>query len=206
MEILKVRFRTNSEFDEHYQSEYPGGGLFCPTTSALDEGQDVVVELSAPALPNKVLIRGQVRSWRPALPRLRVRAGAFVEFGEKECDKRDFIVATISGELENPPKRKHVRLPVDIPVRYRIDGSAEFVDVQMQEVSVGGAMLATECPLDLDTDLVLEITPPGAVRPISISSKVGYHLPNGGTGLKFVYRDAGGSRRLRELVRRLRDG
>ena len=27
---------------------------------------------------------------------------------------------------------------------------------------------------------------------------------NGGTGLKFLYRDGGGSRRLRELVRRLR--
>jgi Tfp pilus assembly protein PilZ len=206
MEILKVRFRTNTEFDEHYQSEYPGGGLFCPTTSALDEGQEVVVELSAPALPNKVMIRGQVRSWRPALPRLRVRAGAFVEFGEDETNKRDFIVGTLHGEIENPPKRKHLRLPVDIPVRYRMDGSADFSDVQLQEISVGGAMLATPDPLDLDTDLVLEIMPPGSVSPIAITSKVSYHLPNGGTGLKFVYRDAGGSRRLRELVRRLRDG
>jgi hypothetical protein len=42
------------------------------------------------------------------------------------------------------------------------------------------------------------------VSPISISGKVAYHSNGGGTGVKFVYRDAGGSRRLRELIRRMR--
>ena len=79
MQILKVRFRTNSEFEANYQGDLMSGGLFCPTTAPLDRGEPVIVELSAPALPNKVLIRGTVRSWRPALPRLRVRAGAVVE-------------------------------------------------------------------------------------------------------------------------------
>jgi Tfp pilus assembly protein PilZ len=205
MQILKVRFRTNAEFEEHYQDELPGGGLFCPTTSSLDEGEELIVELSVPALPNKVLIRGTVRSWRPALPRLRVRAGAIVEFAEEEEEKRDFIVSTISGDREPPPKRKHTRLPVEIMVRYRTNDSADFTECSLSEISVGGAMLATEEPLPIDTDVILEITPPGAVRPISISGKATYHLPHGGTGLKFVYRDAGGSRRLRELVRRLRE-
>jgi hypothetical protein len=44
----------------------------------------------------------------------------------------------------------------------------------------------------------------GAAAPIAISSKVSYHVPTGGTGLKFLFRDGDGSRRLRELVRRLR--
>jgi hypothetical protein len=56
----------------------------------------------------------------------------------------------------------------------------------------------------LGEDVILEIIPPGAVSPLPISANVTYHLPNGGTGLKFIYRDGGGSRRLRELVRRLR--
>ena len=38
---------------------------------------------------------------------------------------------------------------------------------------------------------------------MTIASRVTYHTPGGGTGLKFVYRDGDGSRRLRELVRRL---
>lgn len=204
MEILKVRFRTNEEFDEHYQNDLPSGGLFCPTTTALEEGQTVVIELSVPALPNKVLIRGVVRSWRPALPRLRVRAGAIVEFMPEEEPKRKFVLETLAGTRGPSPRRKHTRLPVDIEVRYRMTDDAGFSETRLTEISVGGAMLATESPLPLESDVILEITPPGAVSPIAISGKVAYHGPSGGTGLKFVYRDGGGSRRLRELIRRLR--
>ena len=204
MQILKVRFRTNAEFEENYQSELPNGGLFCPTTSPLQVGAAVIVELSAPALPNKVLIRGEVRAWRPALPRLRVRAGATVEFADDEADKRAFIVETIAGDRGVSARRRHTRLPVAVPVRYRTVDSADFTEAELSEISVGGACLSTPTPLPLDTDVILEITPPGAVSEISISGKATYHLPNGSTGLKFMYRDGGGSRRLRELVRRLR--
>ncbi len=204
MEILKVRFRTNNEFESSWQTELEHGGLFCATTAPLEENQRVIIELSAPALPNKVLIRGIVRSWRPALPRLRVRAGAVVEFDEAEREKRDFVLGTIQGDRGPAPRRRHTRLPVAIGVRYRTVEHAEFSDSQLTEISVGGAMLSTPEPLPIDTDVILEITPPGAVRPISISGKATYHSPTGGTGLKFIYRDGGGSRRLRELVRRLR--
>jgi Tfp pilus assembly protein PilZ len=204
MQILKVRYRTNEEFEHQYQPDLPHGGLFCPTTTPLQAGESVIVELSAPALPNKVLIRGCVRGWRPALPRLRVRAGATVEFDEEESTKRDFILETIAGTRGPSPRRKHTRLPVSVPVRFRTTEDAGFVDSELTEISVGGAMLMTAEPLELDIDVILEITPPGAVSPIAISGKTTYHGPNGGTGLKFVYRDGGGSRRLRELVRRLR--
>lgn len=204
MQILKVRFRTNSEFDASYQRDLRCGGLFCPTTSALEPGEPVILELAAPALPNKVLIRGVVRSWRPALPRLRVRAGAVVEFDGEEADKRDFLVSTMAGQTTPQSKRRHTRLPLAVPVRYRTPATADFLDSTLGEISIGGAMLATATPLPLDTDVLLEVIPPGAVRSIPISGKVTYHLPNGSTGLKFLYRDAGGSRRLRELVRRLR--
>ncbi|WP_053333154.1 PilZ domain-containing protein [Haliangium ochraceum] len=204
MQILKIRYRTNEEFDEHYQPDMPHGGLFCPTTSPLEEGDAVIIELSVPALPNKVLIRGTVRSWRPALPRLRVRAGAMVEFAPEEEQKRSFIVETVSGTRSPTTRRKHTRLPVSIPVRYRTANEANFHDTTLIEISVGGAMLATEAPIPLDTDVIVEITPPGAVSPLSISGKAAYHNATGGTGVKFMYRDSGGSRRLRELVRRLR--
>ena len=204
MEIIRVRFRSNGEFEENYQEELDQGGLFCPTTTKLESGQQVIVELSAPALPNKVLIRATVKSWRPALPRLRVRAGAIVEFDPDESDKHDFLVETISGDREAAFKRRHTRLPVEIPVRYRTTDSADFSETLLSEISIGGAMLHTEEPLPIDTDVIVELTPPGAVSAISISAQVTYHLPNGGSGLKFIYRDGGGSRRLRELVRRLR--
>jgi Tfp pilus assembly protein PilZ len=203
MEILKVRFRTNEEFQDNYDDELPNGGMFCPTTTPLETGQAVIVELSVPALPNKVLVRGTVRNWRPALPRLRVRAGALVEFDPDEAGKRDFVLGTVSGEVNPSTRRKHTRLPVSVPVRYRLTGDAAFSESELTEISVGGAMLA-DVTLPLDADVLLEIIPPGAVSPIAISGKTTYHGDAGGTGLKFIYRDGGGSRRLRELVRRLR--
>src|SRR5512146_1845748 len=125
MQILKVRFRTNREFSDAYQKDLPNGGLFCPTTSPLRPGLSVICELSVPALPNKVLIRGTVRAWRPALPRLRVRAGATVEFDTGEEDKLNFVLQTVAGQRPPTPRRRHTRLPVELPVRWR---TSEMVD------------------------------------------------------------------------------
>lgn len=204
MDILKVRFRTNSEFEDAFNQELASGGLFCPTTSPLATGQEVVIELSAPALPNKVLIRGSVKSWRPALPRLRVRAGALVEFDSAESEKRDFVLETIRGERSPAPKRRHARLPIEVPVRFRTPESADFSETTLTEISIGGCSLRTSDPLPMGTEVILEIMPPGAVSPIAISAQVTYHAGGGDTGLKFLARDSGGSRRLRELIRRLK--
>ena len=78
--ILRVRCRNLEEFEEHYRLDLPTGGVFCPTTTELAPGTAVVVEMACDGLPNKVLIRGTVTAWRPALPRMRVRAGATVAF------------------------------------------------------------------------------------------------------------------------------
>ena len=204
MQILKVRFRTNQEFEDAYQADLSNGGLFCPTTTPFEADCEVVVEINAPALPNKVLIRGIVKSWRPALPRLRVRAGAIVEFEKEESEKTTFVVEMIAGTRPPASRRKHTRLPVAVEVRYRTTDTAQLTDGMLSEISVGGALLHTTTPLPIDTDVILDITPPGAVRAISVSGKATYHLENGGTGVKFIYRDGGGTRRLRELIRRLK--
>jgi len=202
MEILKIRFKSDGEFRSNYRPEFPCGGVFCPTTTAYEPGQRIVVALIIPSLPNKILIRSTVRGWRPALPRLRVRAGATVEFDADEAEKRDFILETLDGGRRTL-RRRHTRLPISVPVRFRVKDKADFKDGYLTEISVGGAMLhSTDLPLDLD--VIVEITPPGAVRPIAISGKTAYHGNSGGTGLKFVHRDSGGSQRLKELVRRLK--
>src|SRR6476661_6183522 len=140
MQILKARFCGRDDFMDAYQPDRPHGALFVATTTPLDSGEDVIVELVCDGLPNKVLIRGQVVSWRPALPRLRVRAGATVAFAPEEDDKRRFVLAALSGDLK-PPKRKHTRIPVAVPVRYRIPGSTDVQSGSLTEISVGGALL-----------------------------------------------------------------
>ena len=101
-------------------------------------------------------------------------------------------------------RRKNSRLPVQFACRYRLTASSTFVDSAISEIGVGGALLTTTTPLPLETELTVEVTPPGGAAPIAIAGKVSYHAPSGGSGLRFVSRDGDGDRRLRELIRRLR--
>lgn len=204
MVILKLRIRTAEEWRELAPSDSAADPVFVPTTDELEPAQPVIIEVSSQLLPNKVLVRGTVQSWRPALPRMRVRAGATIELAADEQIKLTFLHDVFSGRRTDVQRRRHHRLPVSVNVRYRLANSSSFIDSALSEVGVGGALLSTPEPLPLETELTLEVTPPGAAAPIAIASRVSYHVPSGGTGLRFVSRDGDGDRRLRELIRRLR--
>ena len=177
--------------------------LFVPTTDKVGDGEEVLVEVTAPSLPNKVVFRGAVHSWRPALPRLRVRAGASVHFATGEEHKRDFIGSALDGRVADVPRRKHDRFPLTVPVRFRVGAELEFHDGTLIEVSAGGGLLATSAPPPVGADVVVELTPPGAAASMTVAARVSYHTPQGTAGLRFVSRDGDGAHRLRELVRRL---
>jgi Tfp pilus assembly protein PilZ len=212
MQILKARFHGRQEFMEAYQADAPvspsspsatGGSLFVATTTPLEADENVIVEVVCDGLPNKVLFRGTVISWRPALPRLRVRAGATIAFAPEEDEKRRFILAALAGEV-NPPRRRHTRIPVEVPVQVRLPGTVDVEKGELTEISVGGALLKSpKLELPMGAEVLLEILPPGGAAPMAISGRVAYHAP-AGLGLRFVYRDGGGSRRIRELIRRIR--
>jgi len=204
MNILRLRIKSADEWRELAPSENVAEPIFVPTTDELKSGEQVIVEISSNLLPNKVLIRGAVQSWRPALPRMRVRAGATVQLDVDEQVKLTFLHDVLSGKRTDVPRRRHHRLPVQFACRYRVTNSPGFIDSAISEIGVGGALLTTDAPLPLDTELTLEVTPPGAAAPIAIASRVSYHAPSGGSGLRFVSRDGDGDRRLRELIRRLR--
>jgi Tfp pilus assembly protein PilZ len=202
--ILKLRIRTAEEWRELAPSESVTEPVFVPTTDELEAGQQVIIEVSSNILPNKVLIRGTVQTWRPALPRMRVRAGAQIELATDEQTKLTFLHDVFSGKRTDVPRRRHHRLPVSVTCRYRIANSASFVDSAISEIGVGGALLTTNEPLPIETELTIEVIPPGAAAAIEIAGRVSYHVPTGGSGLRFVSRDGDGDRRLRELIRRLR--
>jgi len=204
MVILKLRIRSAEEWRELAPGESVNEPVFVPTTDELEPGQEVVIEVASQLLPNKVLIRGTVQTWRPALPRMRVRAGATIELSPDEQTKLTFLLDVFSGKRTDVPRRRHHRLPVSVAVRYRLAHSPSFIDSAISEIGVGGALLTTAEPLPIDTELTLEVTPPGAAAPLAIAGRVSYHVPSGGSGLRFVSRDGDGDRRLRELIRRLR--
>jgi Tfp pilus assembly protein PilZ len=202
--ILRVRCRNLDEFEEYYLPDLPNGGAFCPTTTELAVGTPVVVEMACDGLPNKVLIRGTVTAWRPALPRMRIRAGATVAFDAEESAKREFMVQTLRGARAPTRRRKHTRIPIGIPARVRITTELEATDAELREISVSGGLLYGALQPPIGTDVVLEITPPGSEASFDLSGRVVYHAGVQQTGVRFLYREGGGSRRLRELVRRFK--
>ena len=204
MNILRLRIKTADEWRELAPSDSVTEPIFVPTTDELKAGDQVIVEIASNLLPNKVLIRGTVQTWRPALPRMRVRAGATIQLDGDEQVKLTFLHEVFSGKRTDVQRRKNSRLPVQFACRYRLASSSAFVESAISEIGVGGALLTTTTPLPLDTELTLEVTPPGAAAPIAIAGRVSYHAPSGGSGLRFVSRDGDGDRRLRELIRRLR--
>ncbi len=203
MVILRLRIKTADEWRDLAPSTGVAEPIFVPTTDPLQSGQLVIIEVSSSLLPNKVLIRGAVQSWRPALPRMRVRAGATVQLDEEEQVKLTFLNEVLSGQRTDVSRRGHSRLPVQFACRYRITNQPAYITSAISEIGVGGALLTTPSPLPLDTELTVEVTPPGAAAPLAIAGRVSYHTP-GGSGLRFVSRDGDGDRRLRELIRRLR--
>jgi hypothetical protein len=205
MKILKQSFRSGAELLESLNPDPAPGSMFCPTTTPLEDGEQLLVEWIAPELPNAVVLRAKVRAWRPALPRRRIRAGATVDYPESEREKIEFVRATLGGERAPQAKRRFTRLPVELPVRYRASDVAELVQGGLTEISVGGGLLRTndDHPLSVGAEVILELLPPGAVSPLAISGKVTYKPGLAVAGIKFACRDSGGSRRLREIVRRL---
>jgi hypothetical protein len=202
--ILRVRCRNIREFDSFFLPDLANGGAFCPTTTELQPNTPVVVEFNCDALPNKVLIRGVVLSWRPALPRMRIRAGATVEFDPEEAPKRDFVLQTMRGARAPSRRRKHTRIPVGVAVKVREANQLDATDAELREISVSGGLLTGSIQPPVGTDVVMEIAPPGSEAPFDLSGRVVYHAGPNQTGVRFLYREGGGSRRLRELVRRFK--
>ena len=138
------------------------------------------------------------------LPGRFLRLAIFDQLDPEEQTKLTFLHEVLSGKRTDVPRRRHHRLPVSVACRYRIANQSTFIDSAISEIGVGGALLTTPEPLPIDTELTVEVTPPGAAAPIAIAGRVSYHVPSGGSGLRFVSRDGDGDRRLRELIRRLR--
>jgi Tfp pilus assembly protein PilZ len=202
---VKLRLRSIKDWETYCSDGANVGGLFVPSTTNVTPGEDIIVAVGSALLPNEVMLRGRVQSWRPALPRARVRAGAALTFGDEEQKKMEFIGDVMRGARTSIRRRKFPRLPVRIAAHYRLANCNDLVAVVVTEIAVGGALLDTATPMSLGQELVLEISSPNAAAALLVSSKVSYHGAGTSTGIQFVIRDAHGKRRISELVRRFKE-
>ena len=173
------------------------------TTDGFEPGEEVLLELSFTGLPGKMMVRAIGREWHAARPRLRVRAGGMVACTGTEWGKLLFLSRVARGEVRVPARRRHVRLPVLVEVRWKRKDERDFVSGAISEISEGGALLLTQDTLDSGEEIVIGIIPPGSARQLEILGTVRNTENPDGVGLEFMARDMGGVHRLREVIRRL---
>lgn len=173
------------------------------STDAFEPGEEVLLEVYFGGLPGKMMVRAIGKEWHSARPRLRVRAGGVLRCTGTEWRKLEFLRDVGSGAIDLTARRRHVRLPVMVEVRWRRQSSTDYAIAALSEISEGGALLLTRTPPTQGEDIIVEITPPGSERALEVLAVVRNTNNPDGVGLEFLARDMGGVHRLREVIRRL---
>lgn len=207
MPILIARFQSGEEVLERYLDDLPNGGLFQPTRKALEIGQEVLLDVRVPVLKDAMLLRGTVE-WRQRGKRgTGQRAGLGIALTKSEVGKRDHLLALCRGELApGEAQRKHRRLPVAIPVQWRVPNEIEHHKSSLEDIGTGGVFIKTKSAPSEGSPLVLELAAPGRPGSQSIEGRVAWRSSTPGAegvGVEFRCRDIGGMRRLREIIRRI---
>ena len=217
MRIIHARYRNGNDFLRHYQPAFDAGGLFYPTREALEVGAPVIIEVRFPSLPQRLMLRGTVAWRRAGRHSTKLRAGLGIEFHENDLVRRDFLLSAARGEIPDRSalvQRKHRRLPVDLPAEWRIPHDRVSHQGQLEDISAGGAFIRTAETIPQGSEVFLDVVPPGSLLPLTIAARAAWSRPplltddgqvalEGGFGMEFRSRDAGGMRRLKELVRRI---
>ena len=203
MRKIRCHYPSAEAFTEALEATGQPHALQVYTTDAFEPGEEVLLEVYFAGLPGKMMVRAIGQEWHPARPRLRVRAGGVLRCTGSEWRKLEFLREVGSGGIELAPRRRHVRLPVMVEVRWRRQNTRDYTVAALSEISEGGALLLTRDPPERDEEVIVEIMPPGSERPLEVLSVVRNTEHPEGVGLEFLARDMGGVHRLREVIRRL---
>lgn len=202
MKILFARYGSPADFLTHYDPTFSWGGLVLPTRAAPSFEEPIVVEVSYPRLPNRVLLRARAidRDDRGDEPRL------LVKFLPSELHKRDYLLAVARGDVTPKWERRHRRFPIRVPVRFGLPDAPTRSDAMTEDVSSCGLFLRTPMLLPLDTDVAVEVQPGGA-EAVTLRGQVAWvrnRAPSSGFGVRLDAHSRREARSLRRLIRSLK--
>ena len=195
-----------SEFHASYQPSGGNGGVFCPTRSKLQVGDLLTVKVRMGRRQPPMTLYGRVAWRRPGRHLLKIRAGIGVEFLPGEQAKCEYLLEMARSGPSVRSRRRHERIPVDLPIGWHPVGSTEGLEGKLRDVGRGGAFVLSTATVPHGSQVVLEIVPPGAQVPMAFIGRVAWTGKTGAEnvfGIEWRARDAGGGRRIKELVRRL---
>jgi Tfp pilus assembly protein PilZ len=194
------------EFRAAYQPSGGNGGVFCPTRSKLRAGDVVAVKVRLGRRQPPMMLAGRVAWRRPGRHLLKIRAGIGVEFLPGENVKCDYLLDLANSGTSVQSRRRHERVLVDLPITWRPLGSTEDLRGKLRDIGRGGAFVLSPASVPDQAQVVIELAPPGAQVPMAFIGRVAWTGKTGEEnvfGIEWRARDAGGGRRIKELVRRL---
>jgi Tfp pilus assembly protein PilZ len=194
------------EFITAFQPSGGNGGVFCPTRSKLQNGDPVSVKVRLGRRQPPMILYGKVAWRRPGRHLLKIRAGIGVEFVPGEKVKCDYLLDLANSGAGVQSRRRHERVLVDLPIIWRPLGSTEDLHGKLRDIGRGGAFVLSPASVPDQSQVVIELAPPGAQVPMAFIGRVAWTGKTGDEnvfGIEWRARDAGGGRRIKELVRRL---
>ena len=205
MRRIRCHYPSGEAFLDALRAPGEDNALQVFTTERFEPGEELLAEVYFTGLPGKMMVRGIGKKWQNARPRLRVRASGVLRCTGSEWRKLLFLRDVAAGQQVMLQRRRHVRQPVLVEVRWRRAGDPDLTAATISEISEAGALLLTSEALAPGDAIIIEITPPGSARPLEVQAQVRNIDNPDGRGVEFITRDIGGVHRLREVIRRFVD-
>jgi Tfp pilus assembly protein PilZ len=198
--------RNAHEFAAAFEPSGGNGGVFCPTRSKLAAGEPVAVKVRLGRRQPPMVLYGRVAWRRPGRHLLKIRAGIGVEFLPLEKVKCEYLLEMANAGSGVQSRRRHERVVVDLPIIWRPLGSTLDLHGKLRDIGRGGAFVLSPASVPDEAQVIIELAPPGAQVPMAFIGRVAWTGKTGAEnvfGIEWRARDAGGGRRIKELVRRL---
>jgi uncharacterized protein (TIGR02266 family) len=193
MRLLTLAFPSAQDFLAAYDDATRT--LLATTKTEATAGENLVVEIAFPRLPNRPLVRAAVVEVVPGGLRLR--------FDHADTSTREFLVRMARGEvLDGATHRGHKRLPSALPARYAVDGvTAESTAL---DLSAGGCFVRATAPPPVGASITVDITAPDEDTPLRLTGVVAWIRggDDAGFGIDFETPETPDGRRLRTMLRR----
>ncbi len=200
MRIVPAFFASGGDFLRDYRAaepEFDGPALLCRTRSEFGVGEDVMVEVGLPGLPNRVRLVGQVGGPGPG------GSGVWVVMSIDDRPSLDFVVAQARKFGGAAIARHHERFPITLPCDWQIEGGSARVLSTTEDVSAGGAFVRALAPPVVGTPVKVELSAT-STGPLALHGQVVWIRRDerqGGMGVRFADCSGDSGRRLREMLR-----
>jgi uncharacterized protein (TIGR02266 family) len=195
MRLVTLAFPSAAAF----LTSYDDGVITVGTRTDAVLGEEILVEISFPGLPNRALVRAIVDGLLIDEEGLRIR------INEEDSSTKDFMLRIARGELKMSAHREHKRFPASLEVGYTRDSAGEQHRGVVDDLGAGGTFVLTQTPPPVGTRVKLTIEVPEAKAVVAAGVvawvKTGPGA-NAGFGVDFDPLDGDDGRRLRALLRK----